>query len=193
MIGDRLQFAQAGGDVGLGAFEDFLHLPGQAVGLVDAADLRVAIAGAQQAGELAVAVKAFVVHLHHADGVEAGEDVLQARRQRVEVLDVQGGNAVAGGAGAVHGFPDRALGRTPADQQHVALGRTVDLGGRQRGRQRLQLLAALGRHLHVQLRRAGRMAEFVVLQTRRQWDTGRSECGVPGTTRGVTPSGADRS
>ena len=113
--------------------------------------------------------------------------------QRVEILDVQGGNAVARRAGAVHGFADRALGRAPADQQQVALRRAIHFGRRQRGRQRLQLLAALGRHLHVQLRRAGRMAELVVFETAGNRDTGRSRSRVPGTTRGVTPSGADRS
>ena len=30
--------------------------------------------------------------------------------------------------------------------------------------ERLQFLAPLGRHLHVQLRRTGRMAEFIVFQ-----------------------------
>src|ERR1017187_9646667 len=49
----KLNFAQAGGDVGFGAFENFLHLPGEAVGLVDALDFRVAITGAQNRTELA--------------------------------------------------------------------------------------------------------------------------------------------
>ena len=74
-------------NVRAGAVEDFFHFPGQAVGLVDAADPGVAEAGAQQAGQLAVAVEALVVHFHHPDVVEAGEDVLQARRQRVQMLE----------------------------------------------------------------------------------------------------------
>ncbi len=96
--------------------------------------------------------------------MKPAKDVFQAVRQRADVLDVDGGNAVAGGAGAVHGFLDRALGRTPADQQHVAFGRAVDCRRGQRGRERLQFLAALGGHLHVQLGRTGRMAQFIMLQ-----------------------------
>src|SRR6266545_4772849 len=47
--------------------EDFLHLPGQAVGLVNAANLRLAVAGAQDARELAVAVEPFIVEFHDID------------------------------------------------------------------------------------------------------------------------------
>src|ERR1035441_3029189 len=54
-MGNQLLLAQAGVDVGPGAFQDFLYLPGQAVSLVEAANLRIAIARAQQAGKLAVA------------------------------------------------------------------------------------------------------------------------------------------
>src|SRR6516164_5073068 len=36
--GSISEFAQSGGQVGLGAFEDLLHLPSEAVGLVDALD-----------------------------------------------------------------------------------------------------------------------------------------------------------
>src|SRR6516164_5261613 len=59
------KFAQTGGNIGFGAFEDFLHFPGEAVRFVDADDLRVAIARAKQGGQLAIAVKAFVVHFDH--------------------------------------------------------------------------------------------------------------------------------
>ena len=81
------------------------------------------------------------------------------------MLDVQRGNAVAGGAGAIHRFLDRALGRAPADEQDIAFGRAINFRRRQRGAERLQFLATLGHHLHVQFRRAGWVAEFVVLQT----------------------------
>ncbi len=50
--------------------------------------LRQAKAGAQDAGQLAVAVKALVVHLHHNDVVEAGENVFQSRRQRADVPQI---------------------------------------------------------------------------------------------------------
>ena len=121
-----------------GPFENLPHFPGQTIGLIDAAYLRVAAAGAQQPGKLAVTVEALVVHLHHADEVEAREDVLEARRQGIEILEVQRGNALPGGARAVHRLADGALGRTPAHQQQIALGRAIDLGHRQRRGQRLE-------------------------------------------------------
>src|ERR1035437_1672269 len=85
-------------------FENFLHLPSQAVGLVDALNFRVAIAGAQNCSKLAVAVKPLVIHFHDKNMVEAGENVFQAVRQRVDVAQMNRGNAVAGGAGTIHGF-----------------------------------------------------------------------------------------
>src|SRR6266704_1778984 len=93
-----LQFAQSGGHVGFGAFEDFLHLPSEAVGLVDALDLRIAITGAQNRSELAEAVKSLVIHLDDEDVIEAGKNIFEAGRQRIDVPDVNGGDAVAGGA-----------------------------------------------------------------------------------------------
>src|ERR1035437_5843018 len=127
-MGNQLLLAQAGVDVGPSAFQDFFHLPSQAVSLVEAANLRIAIARAQQTGKLAVAVKTFVVHFHHADVVETGEDVFQPRREWVEILDRKSGNAVTRRSGAVHGFPDWALGRAPAHEQQVAFGWTIDFG-----------------------------------------------------------------
>src|SRR5580704_10044445 len=53
----KLLFAQPRGDVGVGLFDDFFDLESQSVGFVDAADLRIAVSGAQQARKLAVAVE----------------------------------------------------------------------------------------------------------------------------------------
>ncbi len=44
---------------------------------------------AEHAGQLAVAVDAAVVHLDNIDRLEPRKNVLQAGRQRVDVLDVQ--------------------------------------------------------------------------------------------------------
>src|SRR6266568_4466037 len=99
-----LEFAQAGRNVGLGAFEDFLDLPSEAIGLVDATNLGITKARAEQAGELAVTVKALIIHLYNADGIEPGENVFQSWRQRVQVLEMQRRNAVAGSTGTVHRF-----------------------------------------------------------------------------------------
>src|ERR1700733_10355815 len=137
----KSQFAQSGGDVGFGAFENFLHLPGEAVGLVDALDFRVAITGAQQRPKLAETVKSLVIHLHDENVVEAGENIFQPGRQRIDVPDVDRGDAVAGGAGAVHGFLDGAFRGTPADEQNIAFGRAVNLRHGQRGAERLHFLA----------------------------------------------------
>src|SRR5580704_4445594 len=58
-------------------FEDFPHLPGETVGLIDALDLRVAIAGTQHGAELAVTVKSLVIVFHDNHVVIAGENVFQ--------------------------------------------------------------------------------------------------------------------
>src|SRR3984957_6189487 len=47
----KLLFAQSRRNVGAGFFNDLLDLEGQAVAFVDASDFRVAVAGAEQAGE----------------------------------------------------------------------------------------------------------------------------------------------
>src|SRR5260370_36828534 len=76
---------------------------------------------------------------------------------------MDGGNAVAGGAGAVHRFLDGTLGGTPADEEHIALGRAVNGRRGKSGGKRLQFFATLGGHFHVQVGRAGGVAQFVVL------------------------------
>src|SRR5687767_14405729 len=77
------------------AVENFPHLPRQAVRLVDAANLRVAITRAQQLRELSVAVKALVVQFHDEDVMEALEDFLESVGQWIDGLDVQRGNRIA--------------------------------------------------------------------------------------------------
>src|SRR6185295_5574296 len=114
-LGQKLFLRELGGHGG----EDFLHLPGEAVGLVDAADLRVAIPRAQQRAELAITVKPFVIDLDDENVMETGKDIFEAGRQRIEMLDVDGGDAITGGARLVHDFLDRALRATPTDEQHI--------------------------------------------------------------------------
>src|SRR5262245_58107008 len=139
----ELTFVQTGRHRFVGAGDDVADFPGQPVGFGDTPDLGVAITGAQQLTELPGAVSTFVVHLHHQDVVESGKDVFQTGRDRVQMLDVQGGNAVPSRTGAVDRFLDRPLGRAPADQQDVAFGRAVDLWHGQFRAQLLQFLAAL--------------------------------------------------
>src|SRR5260370_22625045 len=124
-----LPFAQAGGDIDVGAFEDIPDFPSQAVGFVDAANLRVAKAGAEQAAQLPVTVQAFVVHFDDEDVVESGKNILQPRRERMKVADGNGRNAVARGPAAIDRFLDRALGPAPADQEHIAFRRAGNAGG----------------------------------------------------------------
>jgi len=134
-----------------GAIENFLHLPGEAVGFVDAANLGIAVSGrAQHLRELAVAVETFVVQLDDEDVVEAFENFLEAVGERVDVLDVQTGNRLAHSTGAGDGFADRTEGGTPAYQEDLAFVRTDGLGFRKFPRELAKLVATLGRHLHVQ-------------------------------------------
>ncbi len=72
------------------------------------------IARAEQAAELAVAIEAFVVHFHDEDVVESGENIFQPGGERIDVLDVNGGNAVARSARAVDRFADRPLASSPS-------------------------------------------------------------------------------
>src|ERR1022692_1754017 len=152
----------------LHGLQNFLHLPVEAVGFVDAADVGVAETGAQNLGQLAaVAVNAFIINLHDEHVMKAGENIFQTGRQRVDVTNVRGRDAVAGGAGAIHGFANGSLGGTPADEQDVPLARSIDFRNRERGGERLEFLAPLGGHLHVKLRRAGWVAQFVMFQAGR--------------------------
>src|SRR6185312_4923057 len=164
LIKIRLKFVHSGGDVALRAFEDFFHFKGEAVGFVDAANFRVAIARAQQLSELAKTVKSFVVHFHDEHVIETGENVFQAVRQRIDVADVNRRNTVTISAGAINGFLDRTFGRTPADEQNISFGRAVNFRHRQSRAKRLQFLAAFRSHLHMQFWRASRMTKFIVLQ-----------------------------
>src|SRR5207247_746612 len=100
--------------VRLGPVEDFFDFPSQTVGFVQAADFWIAEARAQQATELAVAVEALIIHFDDEDSSEAGKNIFQPWRQRIEMFDVQRGNTVAGGAGAVHSFLNRPLSGAPA-------------------------------------------------------------------------------
>src|SRR5437899_2769178 len=56
VYGQILKFAQAGGQGGLGSLKNVFHSPGQPIGLVNAADFRIAESRAQQSGKLTVAV-----------------------------------------------------------------------------------------------------------------------------------------
>src|SRR5437868_5362019 len=109
-----------------GAGEDFLDLPREAVGLRHALDARVAVARAEQRGELAVAVEALVVDLADDDVREATEEFFEIVWERVEVLDVQSGHGLALQATELHGLLNRTLAGAPADEQHMAFGSAVD-------------------------------------------------------------------
>ena len=69
--------------------QDFLYFKCQAVGLVDAVDFRIAVAGAQQARQLAVAVDAFVVQFDNEDVIETGKGIFEAIGKRIDVADVE--------------------------------------------------------------------------------------------------------
>ena len=124
---------------------------------------------------------------------EAAEDFLEAVGQRIEVLQVQRGNRFAVLARELHRFLDRAFARSPADEQHTAFRRAVDLRHGQFLAELPQLVAALGVHLRMHLAGAGRDGRvrrapspvttgYLPLATR-----------VPGAMWRVMPSGAERS
>src|SRR5881409_2394466 len=96
--------------------------------------------------------------------METGEDVFEAVGERIDMADVQPGDAVARAARAVHGFADWTLGRTPAHEQYITLRRAVDSWRGQCRGQRLQFHPPFRRHLHVQLWRTGRVTQLVVFE-----------------------------
>ncbi len=100
------------------SFEDFFHAECQAVGLCEAADFRVAIARPQDGRQLAVAVKALVVHFGDDDALEAREDFFEAVRQRVQVAQVQRGDALA--AVRARSSPPRGSGRRSSPSRRSA-------------------------------------------------------------------------
>src|SRR5215510_12620808 len=103
------KFSQAGRDIGAGAFKNLLYPPGQAIGFVNSTNFGIAIAGTQETCKLAVAIQAFVIHFDDQDMIKPRENVLEARRQRTEVLDMQCRNAVSGGSRAVNRLVDGTL------------------------------------------------------------------------------------
>ena len=84
--------------------------------------------------------------------VKAGEDVFKTVRQREDMFDVQRVDAITGRACFVDGFTDGTLSAAPTNEEDITFRRAVNLGDWQFGGESLQLLAALGDHLHVQLR-----------------------------------------
>jgi len=72
------------------AIHDFAHFERQTVGLVDAADLVVAESRAQKPGELAVAVKSFVVDLDHKHMVEAVQNLADAEKIAKQLQETLG-------------------------------------------------------------------------------------------------------
>ena len=57
------------------------------------------------------------------EALEAGKNVFQALRQRIDVTDREGGHAVTRLAGAFGGFAQAALSTAPTNEQHVAFFR----------------------------------------------------------------------
>ena len=111
------------------SFEDFSDAESQTVGLGEALDLRVAVAGAQDGWRAG--------RNRRGPGRSVSTTTTRWKRwkiasrplgQRVEMAQVQGGECHAARAGAVHGLADRAGGRAPAHQQRLALRFAVHLG-----------------------------------------------------------------
>ena len=132
---------------------------------VDGLDLGIAGLGPQEHGELAEAIHAGVIHLGDQDVIVVFKDGLDVIRKGMDVAEVNGADLVTFGNHAVGCFFDGAVGGAPADEEEGAAFFTVDLGGGVAFCQLEKLVAALGRHLFVVCRIAGRVAPFVVFET----------------------------
>src|ERR1044072_1448810 len=77
------------------AAQNFFHPKGESVGLGEACDFRIAVAGPQDRGELTVAIDSLVVHLNRDDTFEFLENFVQTVRQRMEMPQMQGADFFA--------------------------------------------------------------------------------------------------
>ena len=90
MLGDAEGGVEVGAlDVAGDAGDDFADLEGESVGLGDAHDCGVGVAGPQHHGELAEAVEALVVDFGDHDFVVAIENILEPVGQRMDVAEVE--------------------------------------------------------------------------------------------------------
>src|SRR6186997_2525573 len=109
------------------AGDDLADLEAEAVGFGDGLDAGVAEAGAEEGGELALAVEALVVDFGDDDVFVFGEHFLQTVRHGVHVAHGDAAGFAALGAEAVGGFSDAAGGAAPADEKDFAVGVAMDL------------------------------------------------------------------
>src|SRR5947207_4019456 len=79
------------------------------------------------------------------------------------------GNFLAVLARHFHRIVDRAVSRTPADEEGVALFVAVNFRDRNFLGELAQLVPPLRSHGHVQLRTASRMSHLVVLESGQKW------------------------
>src|SRR5687767_3397592 len=78
----KLKFRDAGFHGCFRALQNIAHLPREPIRLRDPANFRVAITRAQNARELSVPVKPFIIHLDDEHMIEPGENIYEPRRQR---------------------------------------------------------------------------------------------------------------
>ena len=102
------------------SFDDLTDFICEAIGLGDAGDCGVAITGAQQRGELTIPVESLVVDFDHQDFLVTGKNFFQAVVQWMDMADLEMAGGSTRTAQAADGFPDWAVGTTPADEQHIA-------------------------------------------------------------------------
>ena len=126
--------------------------------------MRFAGLGSEEGGQLAVSVEPFIIHFWNQNVIVFVEEFTESIWKRVNVAEINRAHLVAFGHHAVGGFLDRAVCRSPADEEKRSTGFTVDFRVGKRGGEVDKLVAALGGHLFVIERIAGWVTPFVVLE-----------------------------
>ena len=101
----------------LGGGDEFKDAEADALDLVGRLNLRVASLSAEEGGKLAIAIHAGVVHLGDEDVVVTVKYFGKIARKRMDVAEMHGAHFLTFGIHAVGCFFDRAVGRTPADEE----------------------------------------------------------------------------
>src|SRR6266576_6203460 len=171
------------------AFQNFFDPKSQAIGFGEALDLRLAVARPKNDGDLAEPVESLVVHFHGDDAFELREDFFNAVRQWMKMTQMNRSDFFPVLTRLFHRVVDRAVSRAPANEQRVSFLVYVNFRYRNFLSESAQLIAALCRHHHVQLRTAGGMTHFIVLESRQKRVFAVEN---PGAGRDMLGDGIDR-
>ena len=152
-------------------------------------DVGVGEFGAEEGGELAVAVEAHIVEFDDGDFFEAAENGVESVGERMEVAEVEAGNFLALSAEAAGGFLGGAGGAAPTNEEDIAALVASDFRRGDFVHEAAQFIATPRGHFRVELGAGGGVAPFIVFQA---GDDGELAAEHRGAGRGVGGGGIER-